>query len=532
MAIDKKVHPVEFQDDPSPNATDHLASASSGNNANMGNNPNENSYQSIHRASNEEYNSGNSDNLPPPAYAPAQPSGPWNAQASYEANRRKRNFKRAIHWTLAVLLFLLVWRVFTSSGRTSTGGPYPPSSDGSPSDWAHWSTPIELPRSKWPSNSRGPYMVTSTNFTLDPSASSLFLHAKGPGYGGRVDYVLKESSSGNVEVGVEAVYVDVLDRDQVTVVKMEDGKQGQQGVGIYSENSRRNFADVNLYVTFALPREKAYKTLEGDIENLSVHFADFSSGTPTTFSRLDLQLGNGAVNFEGGLIASEVISIHSKNGKVNAQGRLEAPAVEARCDNGALVLQDVASPSIDASSANAHVEGTFHISRKLVLRSDNGAVDAKVYVEKAKEDGEGADAGRVEVDANSSNGHVTLTYLKQDADVLLFSNVKADMGHASVRHANTFVGKVELGTEMGHLDVRPPRTAASSSSSSSQRQKKQSSSSPSRSDQSARVWHVTEDHKGMMGHKLYADLYWRDSPDSLGHTSVRSEMGSVDASFD
>ncbi|KAE8250907.1 hypothetical protein A4X13_0g4262 [Tilletia indica] len=515
MAIDKKVHPVGFEDNPTPNPiATQSSSTEQTNNNNMGN-PDQNNYQSTYRTSTED------PLLPPPAYTSNQPAGPYNAQTTYDINRRKRSFRRAIHWTLAALAVLLLWRIFFSSGQGPTGGPYPPSSDGSPTDWAHWSNPVELPRSQWPSSSRGPYLSTTTNFTLDPY-SSFFLHAKGGGYGGRVDYVLRESSSGNIEVGVETVYTAVSERDQITVVKMDDKKQGRSGVGIYTDPGRRywNKGGVDIYVTFSLPRQTTFQVLEGDIDNLSVHFADFS---PTSFLNFNLRLGNGALNFEGDITSPEVISVHNNNGRIQGRGRLTARSVEVRSSNGHVDLNEVISETSDIGSTNGRVEGTFHVSKKLALSSDNGAIDAKVYVEGKDED----DAGekRVDVDATSSNGRVTLTYLKQDPEVLLFSTARADNGHASVRHANTFVGKVEAGTDMGHLQVSPPPP---SSAASGPRRQVQSASSKS----SSRVWQVTKDHKGMMGHEFYADLYWRDSPDFLGQTIVRSDMGSVDASFD
>ncbi|KAK0525347.1 hypothetical protein OC835_005643 [Tilletia horrida] len=536
MVIDKK---IDFSSHaPSPSSSSSSSSPNTGPSsahssypasapapANIMGNPNAD-YQSIsqHRPGNE-VGDDQHQQLPPPAYASSQPQGPWDAQHRHDAYRRKRSIRRAVHWTLAAIAVLLLWKVFFASNASSEGAPYPPASDGSPSHWAHWSEPVEIPRSEWPSTIRGPYYSTTTNFTLDPTAATLFLHAKGTGYGGHVDYVLSESSSGKVEVGVQAVYNGIGERDRITIAKMDDSDKGRQGVGIYSERKQRNWNDgsVRIYVTFALPRRDSYQTLDTDVDNLRITVADLGSPAPI-FTRFEAHSGNGALHIDGDLTATETVIIRNGNGRIQAKGRLLTPNLDSKCDNGGVIFSDVVASDADVFSGNGHVEGTFHVSHHLALNSDNGAIDAKVYVEKARDSKTKPLAGfftstssggsnddeqsRVDVQAISSNGRVTLTYAAQDAAVLLSSKARSDTGHVTVRHADTFVGDVDLGTDVGHLSVRTPPTSG------------------------RRVWEVVKEHKGLIGHQLQAKLYRRDHPDALGSSTAYSDVGAVDAIFE
>jgi len=462
--------------------------------------------------------------LPPPAYASGSTQA-WSS-TNIAAHRRKRTWRRAIHWTLTAILLLLLWRALDSAFSGSSGGrtgPYPPTADGEPTHWPDWSEPIQLPRSEWPSFSGGglfggPFYSTTTNFTLDPAAAVLFVHAQGPGYGGRVDYVVGSEGSKDVKVGVEVVYNVVASRDRLTVAKMEDKNAGRQGVGVYTEKRgiwfRNNDLHIRVYITVALPpTSKPYHTLESDTENIAATTHDL--GSRLTFTRFTSHSQNGRLSLNGGLVATEQVSLHNSNGRIEASAKggaasLITPVLEADCENGALELGNVVvSDSVSATSSNGHVQGTFHVARKLVLRSENGAVDARVYVEKNKNSSSSSSSGKVDVDATSSNGHVELTYVEQDPSVLLFSNVHSENGRASVSHAPTFTGQIELGTEVGSLHYSPP------SSSSSEK----------------RIWETIEEHKGWVARKLTAKLYRKDQPDLLGSTVITSEAGSVTARF-
>ncbi|KAK0546306.1 hypothetical protein OC861_004629 [Tilletia horrida] len=519
MAIDKKVPFAQEQEQPqtannlpasssshpavsSSTTNPHSYSGSSSNN--MGN-PHAD-YQSINRGDDE-----SQPGLPPPSYAQSQPAGPWDAQASYDQYRRKRKWRRAVHWTIAAVLILLLWRTVSSwfSSESSTG-PYPPSSDGSPSDWAHWSSPIQIPRKEWPSSNNGPYYSTQTKFTLDPAASTLFLSAQGSYYDGSATYEVVESSAKDVEVNVEVVYASEYQRNRLTVAKMEDSKRGRQGVGIYSEDHKWqiNYGQIRVNVRYALPkRSGGYKRLEADVHNLGIHVADL--GTAVVPTNLAFRSHNGAVEFKGDLRATEHVELHSQNGHVSVGGELITPVLDVDSENGAVDLKSVYATTVDAHSQNGRVHGFYNVSRKLTLQSDNGAIEASVAIRKAddgkKQDDDDQRKNEVVVDARSSNGHVDIRYVSQPKDVILTSSVQSENGHAAVRHNETknFAGLVDLETMMGSLRVHIDSVKG-------------------------RVWKVFEEKHGIVHRELHGKMYFDDQPDFVGSSSVRSSNGGVE----
>lgn len=173
--------------------------------------------------------------------------------------------KRVVNVCLVLVLLTLIivsmreWATHSSSDQPDSGSapgsgsgdyPLPPSpapNDGNPKSRASWSSPVERP--DYPVNG-GPWYSSVANFTLKytPDYEAVWLHALGVSYRGHItvvgDSAVKE---GEGEVGVEAFFRSVREREHaVWVGEMKRGEK-DEGLGVYVSKYRgRGMGRVHL----------------------------------------------------------------------------------------------------------------------------------------------------------------------------------------------------------------------------------------------------------------------------------------------
>lgn len=261
---------------------------------------------------------------------------------------------------------------------------------------------------------------------------------------GPVKYVLEEPKSKSyvasasnrpvVEVEVAAVWNDkeLLKSTKVCSLKKTrcDGNGNEQvsttkgskgidwGVGIYSPHPdypdqyrRLSFETVVRLPTSALPY----------LDNLRLEGPSFApidiTLSPVRFGRVDFSTTNGA------------ISVAEKH--------------------------HLGAEEINLTTSNGHVQGTFNVTSRLHLNSQNGRIDADVNLVKgtAAEKKEGVRITDVEVSAITSNGGVRLRYLQHPYGIVLNSQAHTSNGNAEVQHQPAFEGSFSLQTSWGHGSV-------------------------------------------------------------------------------
>ncbi|PWN50660.1 hypothetical protein IE53DRAFT_387020 [Violaceomyces palustris] len=421
-----------------------------------------------------------------------------------------------------------------------------------------WSDPVTLSPPPFP----GKVLKSEiANLEFEDLDVGFFVNAWGR-HGGSVLIVKKGEKVKGVKdcdddrivcVQVEARYTleELKDSVLVAKVKREDGMVGLliSAPNHYPEGRAPLHELLEYHVTVHLPSTSASSEkqtpyllprLETRTHNFAIEAHDLSPSV--RFENLEMNNLNGAISvgsidssksilisnsngkiLTGGRMTSESIRLETKNGSIRTKGEILADKIrivsengsiqtdaivkveeeegesKLSSDNGSVSIEEIQSRgSLEVSSRNGKISGTFKVSGgdRLNLSNGNGAIQAKVEILPASSPTE---SSSVQVDAKSRSGSIQIDYESQPEDVSLHSDVETGMGSVTVTMAKGFRGKWYAKTQVGSIQIQPPRQRSQ--------------------------WLVESDRRDVVGRETYGRLGTPSS--NFGQSSIKVVTGSI-----
>lgn len=451
-----------------------------------------------------------------PAY-----NDPFSPEAIIAADRRaRRRFVTALG--LGFLTYVLCGVIIGLAGgqgwwdNDSINGSWPgklvrsPSMDGNTTECVNFlkslpSSSIELPRRRLDTQAQpkanaaehrpdktNVYYKSKTYLHLPlTTTDGLFILGYGRYAVGPVKFVVEEPqdshrlawdrSKPSVEVEVVAVWNDKELLSSTKVCAMQragtlprDTPYIERGVGIYTPQPA--YPDQHRQVSFETVVRFPPSALH-ELQSLAVRGAGLSPveiAIPhTQFDRIDLNTSLGPVT-------------------VPSSHLLMARELKVRTENG-------------------QIDGTFNVSELLDLTTSNGAIRARVNLQKPGR----SDFEDVHVAAQTSNGYIVMEYPSHPYGVVLNSSLRSSNGDVSARMGSAFEGGFAMHTSWGRSSVRFDEKAMDPSG-----RKRE------------RVLNVSKDDRNMGVISKEGSVYWKPIEKSAkGVSTIETTLGAVSMDF-
>ncbi|KAF9243212.1 hypothetical protein BU15DRAFT_72402 [Melanogaster broomeanus] len=279
----------------------------------------------------------------------------------------------------------------------------------------NWTTYYDTP--SW---STGYPLGAETAFTLPVNSDTLYLLAR--------DTV-------DVRVRVAYYYDEALDR--ATICHIERA-ENEQGVGIFTPLNEPHYdymQHLKFDVTLTLPAGSdgalLVKNLETELPNYSQSMGDLWE--TVLFENIHLSSSNGRVHAES--VTAESAKFSSLNGAITGHFN-SGSSLELKTSNGA----------IRSTVTLLHREGAD--ASKLKMHTSNGEIYSEVAL--TSDSGTG---GEFEVDTESSNGSIGLTFTDSPVDSVLKCRAHTSLGKVSVELDSAYEGSYSLQNRLGSMTV-------------------------------------------------------------------------------
>ncbi|KIJ66010.1 hypothetical protein HYDPIDRAFT_110134 [Hydnomerulius pinastri MD-312] len=351
----------------------------------------------------------------------------------------RRSFMKG--FTAACGVGALIWLALSSAQHVLSYGTsrfwadgeagYPAPTDGEVHECVgstNWTTYHDLP--SW---SRSYPHGAETAFTLPVDADTLYLLSRGAYQHGIVEVDQSSEATDTVGVRVRVAYYYDGALERATVCHVER-VENEHGVGIFTppREPRYNQKDqMRFEVKLTLPAGSdgalAVKNFETKMPNFDQNVGDLWE--TVLFDNIVLQSSNGDIHAES--ITSEIGQFLSSNGGIDGHFNVGS-ALDLRTSNG----------GITSSVTLLNREGAD--TSKLAIHTSNGHIQSEIAL--VSESGTG---GEFDVDTESTNGSIGLTFTDSPVDSLLNCRAQTTLGGLQVALHSAYEGTYSVETTLG-----------------------------------------------------------------------------------
>ncbi|KAI8978246.1 hypothetical protein BD414DRAFT_495016 [Trametes punicea] len=399
---------------------------------------------------------------PPPAYPGHGSSGPSDLEAQAGPSQIPLNrpghhieqvepaFRRFLKaFGIAVLVWLFVgslarsmyatfhWRIYPPRGQKGgdhgsryPGLPEPYPTDGNVEHCVPASSGVQV---------QSLSAVSALSFDLPLSADALYIFSRGALSRGSISFVPMVNPLGphdRLKVDITITYGEKAALDKVNICLLER-YPWQKGIGILTPSAER-YLDILSF-------------------NIAVRFPVSRHGRPLEIRAFetDLPFFEHTLSGLSGIVRFDSISLSTRNAPLHAR--------------------DLAAAEANLTTVNAHITGTYNITRSIFLRSSNEAIDVDVSLydndytrrdatltivnKNAPIDARLAMHSRLASDslysivAHTTNSPLSLSVHSQPPASTLLLDASTSNAPASVALPHTYEGDVQALTSNGHAEV-------------------------------------------------------------------------------